>query len=219
MTTHRPSLLVAISAALAVLAAAPGASADDFAPEIRLSFAGVGIDNPDASVDWVSDSRIMERGEIGVGALVLPGLSVLAEFSHRTRSTWILDSFDNEFTLQTVGVRARYAFEMPFPIVRPYVSGGAGVAIARDRLYGDNATLEARALGFAGDLAAGVEAQTRGRFSVAGYLDAGYAFRSDLRFDDAEPRGDGGPQSAVDLGAVSIRGFQWRAGCFLAARF
>lgn len=206
--------------ALLVALTLPGAArADDFAPEFRLTAAGAAQQATDDSVDWISDSRTLGRVEVGAGVLVAPGLSLYAEFSNRHSETWILDDYENDVLMRTIGARVRYAFDLPFPILRPYLSGGAGVMLAKNRLYAPNATLEDAATAFAFDVAAGLEAQTPGRFSVGLYNDYGYAWRGDLDFSDATPRADDGPSSSVDLGSVRMRGFQWRLGLFLAARF
>lgn len=234
ITTIIIALVASAAVAAPAFAAEPSVSADataqpsperpdetdtGFAPELRLLVAGSSFRARDASVDWISESRNMERVEAGIGALVAPGLSVFAEFSHRNTENWILGSFENDFQIRTIGARLRYAFELPIPIVRPYVSAGAGVVLARNDFYGPSETLESTAIGWGGDVAAGIEAQTRGRFSVGAYNDYGYAYRSDLTFDDAAPATDDGPNGEVDLGTVSLHGFQWRLGVFLSARF
>ena len=89
----------------------------------------------------------------------------------------------------------------------------------RDELILGSATVRDTAIGYYVDGAAGFELYTPGRVSVGFSTDAGYAYRSPLHFDDAQPLERDGPSTEVDLGELTFRGFQWRGGFFLRTTF
>ena len=191
-------------------------AAQDRAPELRLFVSGAAHLNVSEDVEWWSEGRILERFEIGAGALVAPGLTLVGEFSTVSKSESVLASSFTTLDVRTAGARARYAFDLS-DWVRPYLSAGASVVLASMTLDTLSTTLDANDTGFGFDVAAGVEVQTQGRFSVGAYHDFGFAYRTPLRFDAAPNRSDG-PQQGVDLGEVTLHGFQWRAGLFVGYR-
>jgi hypothetical protein len=207
--------------ALACLVAAPSfATAKDFTPdpELRLSIAGASLRNTTPDRSFVSDNRGLNRFEMGFGYEFARNLLVGVEFSIGGSSTQNVEGWESYLNVATVGVRIRYMIEFA-RFFRPFITVGGGMVTAREQLNVSNATLPHRRQGYSIDAAGGFEIYTPGRVSVGFSTDSGYAYRSPLAFDEMTPDDNDGPQSSVDLGELSFRGFQWRGGVFLRTTF
>lgn len=189
-------------------------------PAIRLSVAASGIRATDASADWVSDEEFLPRGEFGVGVVLKEGLTLQVDYAAGRTSSYILANYDAELTWHQVGVRARYRLDL-LPIVNPYVTAGGGLTVGRARIYGGAGELRDNAVAAYGDVAAGIEARSRGRVVFGGFQDFGYSFRTAYDFDEATTEGDDGAsaEGEVDLGQVRMSGFQIRLGVFVEFPF
>lgn len=207
--------------ALACLVATPSlASAKDHTPdpELRLSISGASIRNSTPDTSFVEEDRGLERFELGLGYEFARNLLVGVEFSTGGASTSIVDGWESDLNVATVGARFRYMFEF-VRFFRPFVTVGGGMVTARQQLSLTNATISQRRQGYFVDAAGGFELYTPGRVSVGFSTDSGYAYRSPLAFSEMTPDENDGPQRSVDLGELSFRGFQWRGGVFLRTTF
>lgn len=212
---YRILLIALVVAALAPVSSTASAEGDD-GIELRLHQSGAGTLVRDEGFGWLADDTpVFGRFEIGAGATVLPGLTVLGEVSWGAAYDTVLDGADSELQSITGGARVRLALPTDF-IVRPYLTTGVGLLVGHYALDGGERRLSDTAFGLALDSAMGVEAQSRGRFSVGGFMDYGYAWRSKLRFE-AEAS-DGLRVDPVDLGTLQLSGFQFRFGAFLSYR-
>src|SRR5690606_7909747 len=136
--------------------------------EIRLYQSGAGVAVADEGFGWVSDFPVLGRYELGVGVVVAPGLTVIGEFSYGATSDTILGGFDSRLSVFTGGARVRWAAPID-SFVRPYVTTGVGLLAGLYRVDSPDRELADNAYGLTWDTAAGVEAQSSGRFSVGGY--------------------------------------------------
>lgn len=210
------NLLIALVVAVLVPFTSPASAEEDDGIELRLHQSGAGTLVRDDGFGWLADDTpVFGRFEVGVGATVIPGLTVLGEFSWGAAYDTVLDGADSELQSLTGGARVRLAMPIDF-IVKPYLTAGAGLLVGHYALDGGERRLSDTAFGIALDSAMGVEVQSRGRFSVGGFMDYGYAWRSKLRFE-AEAS-DGLRVDPVDLGTLQLSGFQFRFGAFLSYR-
>lgn len=187
-------------------------------PELRLSVSGASLRNASEQTSYVSEDRGLERFELGLSYEIVRNLLFGLDYATGRSSRFVSSGWDSQLSMRSVGGRFRYLIEV-YSFFRPYLTVGGGIVLGRMELDLENSTVSDNALGYYVDGAAGFEIFTPGRISVGFATDSGYAYRTPLRFDDAQPGSNDGPRTPIELGELRFRGYQWRGGAFVRATF